>query len=337
VPDGREARVTGRRIRQMRSLPTNVADSGSTIRWIFESYLEIIEEFACDPEAFGPGGPGGEEVKERIRQAVERRDGKAEDEAILDGMRVETRELWQGFPELQLLGDHFRRAALRKEGGGSPDSTDPPSEEEGFRLAKAMLAQVPGRSLLAQVPGADWLNMEWESESLSTVLADQWLFPIEARTHHALLQYIELSKSNRVYFDALKRIREKLNSQGEAIPSPLIKWFQEVDSGRRRPPRERPIPNHRPVTLPKFLSDLNIQLTIEILHRVGISPEGSVSGCHIVSEALATSEDPALRLFPETVRGIWQKRIWGSPFEPVMGKYSKAIEERHGPFHNSRA
>ena len=70
-------------------------------------------------------------------------------------MRVETRELWQDFPELQLLGDLFRRAALRKEGRGSPGSTDPPSEEEGFRLAKTLLAHVPGRSLLAQIPGAD--------------------------------------------------------------------------------------------------------------------------------------------------------------------------------------
>ena len=31
------ARVTGRRIRRMRSLPTNVADPGSAIRWSFES------------------------------------------------------------------------------------------------------------------------------------------------------------------------------------------------------------------------------------------------------------------------------------------------------------
>ena len=52
----------------MRSLPTNVAESGSTIRWSFESWMESIEEFACNPEAFGPGGPGGEEVKERIRR-----------------------------------------------------------------------------------------------------------------------------------------------------------------------------------------------------------------------------------------------------------------------------
>ena len=78
-------------------------------------------------------------------------------------------------------------------------STDPPSEEEGFRLAKTLLAHVPGRSLFAQIPGADWLNLEWESESLSTVLADQWLFPIEARTHSTLRQYIKLSKSSRVH------------------------------------------------------------------------------------------------------------------------------------------
>ena len=135
-----------------------------------------------------------------------------------------------------------------------------------------------------------------------------------------------------VHFDALKRIWEELNSKGEAIPSPLVKWFRGFDSGRRRRPRERPIPKHRPVTLAKFLSDFNIQLTIEILGRVGISPEGEVSGCHIVSDALATSEDPALRLAPETVTGIWQERIWGSAIESVMGKYSKAIEERHGPF-----
>ena len=321
----------------MRSLPTNVADSGSNMRWGLESYLEIIEEFACDPEAFGTGGPGGEEVKERIRRAVEQRDEKAEDEAILDGLRVKTRELWQDFPELQLLGDHVRRAALRKEGRGSPGSIDPPSEEEGFRLAKALLAQVPGRSLLAQIPGADWLTLEWESEALSTLLADQWLFPIEARDPRALRQYIKLSQSNPVCFDALKRIREELNSQGEAIPSPLIKWFQEVDSEGRQPPPGRPLPKHRPVTLAKLLSDLDIQLTIEILRRVGIAPEGNVSGCHIVSEALATSEDKALRLSPETVTGIWKERIWESPFEPVMEKYSKAIEERHGPFHTPRA
>ena len=116
----------------MRSLPTNVADSGSNMRWGLESYLEIIEEFACDPEAFGPGGPGGEEVKERIRRAVEQRDEKAEDEAILDGLRVKTRELWQDFPELQLLGDHVRRAALRKEGRGSPGSIDPPDRRQLF-------------------------------------------------------------------------------------------------------------------------------------------------------------------------------------------------------------
>ena len=37
----------------MKSLPTNVTESGSSVRWTIETYLELIEEFACSPEAFG--------------------------------------------------------------------------------------------------------------------------------------------------------------------------------------------------------------------------------------------------------------------------------------------
>ena len=121
--------------------------------------------------------------------------------------------------------------------------------------------------------------------------------------------------------------------QHEAIPSRLTKWRQEVDGGRLKRPLKKPIPAGRPVTLPKYLSDLNIQLTIEILDRIGIEPEGgSVSGCQMVSEALATSEDEALRLSAETVRRIWQKRPWKGSFKPVMEKYAEPIAKRHGPF-----
>ena len=245
------------------------------------------------------------------------------------------REFWQDFPELQLLGEHYRRAALRKEGSGSPDSTELPSEEEALRLAMALRAHVPGRALLAHIPGADRLDLEWESEAVATTLADQWL---RARSRPMLQEYIKFSQSSRVYFDALGRIWEELNSRGEAIPSRLTRWRQEATGGRLERPISKPIPAHRPVTLPKFLSDLNIQLTIEILRRVGIKPEGSsVSGCHIVTKALAISEDPALRLSAETVRRIWQERIWRGPFKPVMVKYAKPIAERHGPFHTPLA
>ena len=86
-----------------------------------------------------------------------------------------------------------------------------------------------------------------------------------------------------------------------------------------------------------FQRDLNIQLTIEILRRIGISPEGgSVSGCEIVSDALATSEDEALHLSWDRVRRIWQERTLKRSFVPVMEKYSGAIAERNGLFHTTK-
>ena len=317
----------------MRSLPTGVAESLSNIRWGFECYMENIKEFACDRKAFGSGGPGREETAARIRRAVKQMDSKAEDKAIWDGMRVQTSELWWDFPELQLLGEHFRRAALREDGRDSPGSTDLPCEEEALRLAVALLASVPGRSLLAGIPGADWLNREWESVALSSALAYQYL---RAPSRDTLREYIRRSRRYRVHFDALEFIWEELNSPGKAT-SPLIKWRQQVDSGKRRRPRWRPMKAHRPLTLTKLLSDLNIQLAIEILRRVGIKPEeDGVSGCRIVSDALATSKDKALRLSYETVTGIWQARFWEKPFEAVVVKHCEAIAKRNGLFRTTK-
>ena len=318
----------------VKSLPTNVTESGSSVRWTIETYLELIEEFARDPEAFGTGGPARGEAMERIRRAVGRKDRKAEERAIVDRMRVEVREYWQDFPELQLLGEHYRRAALRREGRGSPGSTElpteTPSEEEGSRLAMALLAHVPGRALGTPIQGADRFDVEWESEALAKTLADEWL---RARSRPMLQDYIKLSQSSPVYFGALELIWDELNRRGEAVPNRLTEWRQEVDGGRLERPIIKPIPAQRPVTLPKYLSDLNLQLTIEILRRIGILPEGgSVSGCEMVTDALAISEDTTLHLSADTVRRIWQNRIWKKPFKPVVAKYSRALNDRHGPF-----
>ena len=267
---------------------------------------------------------------ERIRRAVGRKDGRAEERAIVDRMRVEVREFWQEFSELQLLGEHYRRAALRREGRGSPGSAETPSEEEGSRLAMALLAHVPGRALRAPIQGADRFDVEWESEALATTLADEWL---RARSRPMLQDYIKLSQSSPVYFGALELIWDELNRRGEAVPKRLTEWRQEVDGGRLERPIIKPIPAQRPVTLPKYLSDLNLQLTIEILRRIGIKPEGSrISGCQIVAGALAISEDTTLHLSADTVRRIWQKRIWKKHFKPVVAKYSRALNDRHGPF-----
>ena len=100
----------------MRLLPEGFHEVGPNLRWGIERRLRLIEEVASTPQSSGSGGPGLKEGMEAIRRAQKRRDGKAEDEAIVDYMRAEVREWWQDFPERQLLTGLYRRAALR-EGG----------------------------------------------------------------------------------------------------------------------------------------------------------------------------------------------------------------------------
>ena len=310
----------------MRAFPKSVAEVDDNFRWVIDSYLKLIEEFACDPGAFGRGGPTVEEVNERVHRAVEQEDREVEDEAILGGMRVQTREKWQDFPELELLGDHSRRAALRKAGRGSPGATDIPTHEEGLRLARAVLAHAPGRLLLALMPSAEGMDPEWESQALSALLAHQWIRERSPRMVAQMKNHSHL----RVYFDAIILICEELKCLGEEIRPPLRYWKGEVDSGRRKRPRATPLPNHPPVTLPKLVRDLNIQLTIEVLSRIGIRPEGKyISGIHLVEMALEDSEDKALRLSHEGLRRVWQERLWGNRSRCQAAKYSNVIIERH--------
>ena len=93
----------------------------------------------------------------------------------------------------------------------------------------ALLAHVPGRALLAPIQGADRFDVKWESEALATTLADEW---IRARSRPMLQDYIKLSQSSRIYFDALELIWDELNRRGEAIPKRFTRWRQEVDEGR---------------------------------------------------------------------------------------------------------
>ena len=309
----------------MRSWPTSVWEFDDNVRWVIDSYLKTIEEFASNPGAFGTGGPGIDEVTERIWLAAERGDNEAEEGAILYGMRVQTRELWGSFPELRLLGDHFRRASLRNAGRGSPGNTDPPSKEDGLRLARAVLALLPGRSLLAQIPDADWLNPEGESEFISVYMAYKW---VRDHPRPSLRDYIKRSQT-RVYFDALRLIWEELKRRGEDIPRPLRAWYKSTNGGRLRRPPMGPLPKHRPVTMSKFLSDVNIQLTIEILSRIGIRTVGEdFSGIVLVEMALADSEDKTLRLTYEGLRRVWQERLWGNRSRSQAEKYSSAISKR---------
>ena len=316
----------------MRALPTSIEEYEDNVRWVFHYYMEFIEEFVCDPSAFGTGGPEVEEVVERVQQAAELGDGEAEDKAILEGMKVQTRELWGDFPERELLGEHFRRAALRRGGLAATGTTGPPSDEDAERLAGAMLAHLPGRSLNSQVPGAGWMNPDWESNTIARLLADQYL---REPSRKLLRAYIKLSHK-RVHFEALVLIRGELERQERDVPRSLEKWYQATENGRRRRPRKRPIPNERPVSFPKQLSDFNIQLILEILRRVGIKPMGGrISGCEVVERVLEASEHKELNLKWNTLKRIWQERPWGKRFRSVVIKTTEAVAKRHGPFHNS--
>ena len=260
----------------MRLLPEGISDLDPNIRWIVEERLRLIKEVVCGLQTSGAGAPGMEEAKAAT---------------IADDMRAELREWWQEFPERHLLLELFQRTARRREGRGSPDSRRPPSYPEGVRVA---------RGLLVDIPDTGQLDAERESAAVSEFLADQWVSLSGKRRPAALQEYIEQSVSNRVYFDALVRIGEKLHGWVESVPRPLARWRAKAAGGLRRRPAMKPVSSHRPVNPAFLVRDIHIQFAIEVLRRVGVRPRGSdVSGCRMVSEALGLSED--------TVRRIWKE------------------------------
>ena len=300
----------------MRMRPEGIAEAHANIRWGVGRRLQLFEEVVCGPQAAGTGAPGMKEAWERIHRAVERRDRKAEDVAVVDYTRAALWDLWRGYTERRLLTELYRRADRRQDGSGSPDSRRPPTHQEGLRVA---------RGLLAEIPAAGRLDAERESAALSEVLADQLLLSNGVPSRPVLREYIRRSKVNRAYFDALGHIEATLHDRGKAIPRLLAGWREEVASGRLRRPALRPIPSHRPANPAQLARDMQIQFVIEVLDRIGIKPNGSdVSGCRIVSEVLRVPEDRVTR--------IWKACIWRRSFMPVMRKYSEGITERNGPF-----
>ena len=305
--------MTGRKGQRVKSLPRVVADVDPVIRSHIAMRLRYIEEVACGSQVSLTGAPGKEEATKGILRSLGG-DWKADAEAIVECHRAEVMEWWQDFPERQLLIDLYRRASRWRAGCGSRDSRRRPSHEEGLPVARA---------LLADIADAGRLDSEWEFAAVSKMMAALLLPPLGVCSRSGLRQYIKRSRSSRVHFDALERIWEELDSRGDDIRRPLLRWRQEVVSGcRRRPPRRRR-PSHRPVNPAKVLRDFQIQFTIEVLRRVGIPPRGSVSGCLIASEALGCEEFPE-----ETVVGIWKNRK--IPFALEMRRHWKAIAERAG-------
>ena len=119
-----------------------------TIRWTIAKRPQVLEELASSPDVADLIVPDGKEADERIRLAVERGDAEAVDEAIVDSIRAERKKWWPAVPQRRLLSALFRRAARPRAGHGIGDSRRPPTHEEGLRVARALLAQVPDTSRL---------------------------------------------------------------------------------------------------------------------------------------------------------------------------------------------
>ncbi len=113
---------------------------------------------------------------------------------------------------------------------------------------------------------------------------------------------------------------------------------QAAAQARRRSPDRKPIPPHRPVTPARLVRDVDIQLTIAVLDRVGIKPRGTPSGCNIVAEVIGQiAEASGNKKIPHsegTIRRIWDERAGKEPFKPQLLEQMKAIAERNGPFHS---
>ena len=222
LADGRDERVVGRRERQMILLPESLTEYVLNLRWTNEVRLWIVEEVACGVQTSGTGARGMKEAWERMLRATERGDRKAEEAAFVDYTRAEVWNWWQGFPERRLLTELYRRAARRQEGGGSPDRSRRPSHGEGLRVARPILAYVAD-------PGQ--FDVEWEFAAMSTVLVALYLPPFGVRSQGLLQEYVGLSRSSRVYFDALVRIGSRRSFKTGARPSPA----PSPGGGRRLP------------------------------------------------------------------------------------------------------
>ena len=300
----------------MRLLPENRSEPAPNLRWGVALRLLILEEIVRAPPVFEAAAPDMEEAWQRAWRAVGQRDRKAEDRALVDRTKAELWEWWQGFSERRLLTELYRRAARREAKLGSLDSRRRPSRDEGYRVAAAMLVDLPEVAPL---------DLEWEYTEHSKAAAAQLLPPFGRPSRPALGYHIRRCEKSRVHFDALNLIYEGLSNQSKFIPRVLIRWRQQVADGRlRRPPME-PIPRHRPTNVDQFTRDIYIQFVIEVLSRVGIPPQGSpMSGCGVVAEVLGP------RLSEDTIKRIWKARPWGMSYLRMMRKYSEPMAIRTG-------
>ena len=300
---------------EMKLLPEDVAELDANLQGTVKTALQVQKEVVRGPDDSGTGEPSIEVAGRRIRSAVERKDGEAEDGAIEDYQTAATRALWRDFPDQrQFLDELYERDDLWRTKSGSEDERRRPTHSDGVLIAKPMLSDIRD---------TDPLDVEWEADIVARVLAGQGPFSNILPSRRVWRKYIKGSRSIRVFFDALNYIYEEMRNRGRAIPRRLARWRKHVACGRRRRPAMKPKPNHRPANWTRLVRDIHIQFTIEFLRGVGVPPRGTpVSGCRIVAEALGVPE--------LTVVNVWKTRTWRKSYVPMMRKYSKDIAIRHG-------
>ena len=107
-----------------------------------------------------------EEAGQRIRSAVERKDGKAEDGAIEDYQVAEIGALWRDFPDERLfLADLYERDKRWRAKSSLPDKRRRPTHSEDGSIAKALLADISKKAKF---------DAEGEAETVAKVLAGQY-------------------------------------------------------------------------------------------------------------------------------------------------------------------
>ena len=301
---------------EMKLLPEDVAELDPNLQGTVKTAQQVLKEVVRGPDDSGTDEPSIEEAGRRIRSAVERKDGEAEDGAIEDYQTAATRALWRDYPDQRriLLNTLYERDDRRRTKSGPKDKMRRPTHSDGVRIAKPMLSDIRD---------TDPLDVEWEADIVARVLAGQGPFSNILPSRRVWREYIKNSRSIRVFFDALNYIYEEKRNRDRAIPRRLARWRKHVAEGRRRRPAMKPKPNHRPANWTRLVRDIHIQFTIEFLRGVGVPPRGTpVSGCRIVAEALGVPE--------LTVVNVWKTRTWRKSYVPMMRKYSKDIAIRHG-------
>ena len=287
------------------------------VQWLVQVRLEQVEKVALGSLASGNCAHSMEEAIKAITWIMGGRAGETERKTIEDYLRAQILEWWPTYPERQLLTELYQRKDRREKECGSLYSRRRPSHEEGLRIA---------RPLLTDIPDTSRFDPEWESGLVSNILAALLLPPIRSPSPKTLQPYFELAETRKVYSDAIDLFEKELKKLGEAMAQRFMLQQGYVYGQRRHLALElRPKADHRPVNPATLLRDIQIQIVIDFLQRVGIKPRGTyVSGCGIAAEALGLSE--------ETVKDIWEMK-----FIPAMEKHGKAIAERTGPFHTTES